>query len=303
MSVTVAGPVSTGRTRPDRCPGVLRPWPADDGGLVRVRVPGGRLSTSSLLALSAVAEEYGDARVRVTGRANLQLRGLPLSDGALPDEVVTAIEATGLLPSRAHDLARNVLTSPLTGLVGGLADLRPVTAALDELVLAEPALAALPGRFLFTLDDGRGDLSDRHRDLGLVALDHRTAQLRVGRSWGRAIDLSDAPTALVGLALLFLARRGTGPGAAWHVDELDRPLTNAEPAHRSHPEPVKAPRQARRADARRTDALPLPHGPVTGLPTLTHVAVTDDGIDPATAASWAARTTEVVITPWHGVLV
>ena len=134
------------RTRPDRCPGVLRPWSAEDGGLVRIRVPGGRVSSASLLALAAVAEEHGDARIRVTGRANLQLRGLPLADDALPDRVVTAIEDTGLLPSRAHDLARNVLTSPLTGLTGGRVDLRAVTTELDRLLLSEPALAGLPGR-------------------------------------------------------------------------------------------------------------------------------------------------------------
>lgn len=287
MSATYSGTVPTVRTRPDRCPGVLRPWPAADGGLVRIRVPGGRLRTASLLALSALAQEYGDARVHVTGRANLQLRGLPLTDGVLPERVVAAIEATGLLPSRAHDLARNVLTSPLTGLVGGRADLRPVTQWLDALILGEPALAALPGRFLFTLDDGRGDLADRHRDLGLVALDDRTARLRVGTAWGRAIDLADAPTALVGLALLFLDRRGTGPAAAWHVDELARPLVRGL----ATPSPGEP----------RTET-PLPYGPVAGLPDLTHVAVTDDGIDPATAIAWAGRTTEVVITPWHGVL-
>ncbi|KAA1426367.1 nitrite reductase [Nocardioides antri] len=271
------------RTRADRCPGVLRPWPAEDGGLARVRVPGGRLTASALAALAAVAHGYGDGRVRVTARANLQLRGLPLVDGVLPEEVVAAIEATGLLPSRAHDLARNVMVSPLTGLAGGRADLRPVAAGLDSLLLADPALAGLPGRFLFTLDDGRGDLADRHPDLGLVALDERTAQVRVGSTWGRVLDLADAPAALAGLALLFLDRRGSGPTAAWHVDELASALAAPQ-----DPAPGAVVRSG-----------PLPYGPVAGL---THVAVTD-GIDRATAAAWAARTPEVVITPWHGVLV
>jgi precorrin-3B synthase len=294
MSATYSG---TTRTRSDRCPGVLRPWPADDGGLVRIRVPGGRVPASALVALCAVAEEYGDARVRVTGRANVQLRGLPLVTGALPEAVVAAIEATGLLPSRTHDLARNVLVSPLTGLVGGLADLRPVTAALDARLLAEPALAALPGRFLFTLDDGRGDLADRHRDLGLVALDRRTARLRTGAAWGAVVPLDHAPAALIELALLFLDRRGSGPTAAWHVDELEGGL-DTPPAN----EGLVVGRVAASALREPRIETPLPYGPVAERPDLTHVEVGDAGIDAATAAAWAARTDEVVITPWHGVL-
>ena len=181
------------RTREDRCPGVLRPWPADDGALVRLRLIGGRITTASLAAIGDVATTYGDGDVHLTGRANLQLRALPVSDGALPAEVVEAIAATGLLPSRTHELARNVMVSPQTGLAGGRADLRPVAARLDDLLCATRELARLPGRFLFVLDDGRGDLVDRSLDLGLVALDAETGQLRLGsRAWGPVVALSEA---------------------------------------------------------------------------------------------------------------
>jgi precorrin-3B synthase len=221
----------TARSRPDRCPGVVHPWPADDGGLVRIRVPGGRVPTAALRALAVVAEEYGDGRIRVTGRANLQVRGMPLSPGGLlEDAALAALEATGLLPSRTHDRVRNVLVSPQTGLAGGRADLRPVLAALDALLLADTTLAGLPGRFLFTLDDGRGDLADKHLDLGLVALDSSTAQVRVGEQWGEVVTLADAPAALAALARAFLAARGTGPDAPWHVTELDLPLAPAAAA-------------------------------------------------------------------------
>ncbi|HVK26737.1 MAG TPA: nitrite reductase [Nocardioides sp.] len=271
------------RSRPDRCPGIVHPWPADDGGLVRIRVPGGQVSAVALRALAAVAEEYGDGRVRVTGRANLQLRAMPLdAGGRLAVPALEALEATGLLPSRDHDRVRNILASPQTGLAGGRADLRPLVTRLDALLLDDPALAGLPGRFLFTLDDGRGDLADRHRDLGLVALDAGTAQLRVGTGYGAVLDLRDAAESLAGLARDFLAARGTGPGAAWHVDELPAPLAPvvaAEPAG-----VVRAPG--------------LGYGPVPGGE---HVPVGDDGLDLPTIAGWSATT--VVVTPWHGVLI
>lgn len=271
------------RQRPDRCPGVFRPWPAEDGALVRVRVPGGQLAVGSLRALLAVAEEYGDGRVRVTGRANLQLRALPSVEGSLPHDVLAGIELSGLVPSRQHDLVRNVLASPQTGLVGGRADLRPVVIELDRLLRADDRLGDLPGRFLFTLDDGRGDLVHRHRDLGLVAIDRSSAQLRVGEWWGPVVDLTDAPAALVGLARRFLDVRGEGPTAAWHVDELGTPLV--EPVETR---PLVAPVET-----------PLPHGPVPGG---CHEPV-EQGITGAHVARWASVTDTVVVTPWHGVLV
>lgn len=285
MSATDSG---TRRTRPDRCPGVLRPWVADDGGLVRVRVPGGRVGSRALVALGRVAERYGDGRVHVTARANLQVRGLPLVDGALPDEVVAAVEATGLLPSRAHDLARNILCSPLTGVVGGLADLRPVVTGLDAAICGSPLLAGLPGRFLFVLDDGRGDVLDRQRDLGLVAVGSDAARVLVGRGSGEVVGLADAVAVLTGLAEEFVRERGTGPDAAWHVDELP---------------PGSTTRRATTDNSARHDRqLALPFGAVAGTG-LTHVAVGADGIDGTTIAAWAARSEEVVVTPWHGVLV
>lgn len=270
------------RSRPDRCPGIVHPWPAEDGGLVRIRVPGGRVPLASLEALTGVAVEYGDGRVRTTGRANLQLRAMPLEGDVLAAPALAALEATGLLPSRTHDRVRNVLASPQTGLAGGRADLRPVVAALDDLLLGDDLLAELPGRFLFTLDDGRGDLADRHKDLGLVALDATRAQLRVGEDYADVVALVDAAEALVALAHRFLSARGTGPAAAWHVDELTDPLV------------VPSTPQAG-ADVR---SAALPFGAVPGGE---HVAVGDDGLTPTTLAGWTAGL--VVITPWHGVLV
>lgn len=270
------------RSRPDRCPGIVHPWPADDGGLVRIRVPGGRVALSALRALAQVAATYGDGRVRVTGRANLQVRAMPLAGDRLADGALDALEATGLLPSRAHDRIRNVLASPQTGYAGGRADLRPVVTALDAVLLGDEALAGLPGRFLFTLDDGRGDLAERHKDLGLVALDARTAQLRVGEGWGEVVTLAGAADALAGLARDFLVARGTGPAAAWHVAELPAPVA-----------PLRDPRPG--ADVR---SEPLPFGPVPGGE---HVPVGDDGLSSADLAAWRAET--VVVTPWHGVLI
>jgi precorrin-3B synthase len=251
---------------------VLRPWPASDGSLLRLRLAGGRLPASSLRELLAVAARYGDGQVHVTGRANLQVRAFP----AVTEEIVAAIEATGLLPSRTHELARNLMASPQTGLAGGRADLRPVVAELDRLLCAAPALGALPGRFLFVLDDGRGDLLDRPVDLGIVVLDADSAQVRIGSSWGPVVPLEAAPATLVDLAHAFLAVRST----EWHVDELVEP-----PGVVVAPDP-RLPEQA----------PPLAFGQVAGG---SHVAAIDGVIDPALASYDG----DLIVTPWQGILV
>ena len=278
------------RARRDRCPGALRPWAADDGLLIRLRLIGGRLPVHSLSALCEVAERYGDGRVRVTVRANLQLRALPGQDGSLAPEVVDALRSTGLLPSRTHELVRNVMVSPGSGLWGGRADLRPVAAELDRALCSAPHRATLPGRFLFVLDDGRGDLQERTCDLGLTALDEGRAQLRIGDRWGPGVTLDEAPEVLVSLTDRFLERRGEGPSAAWHVTELSDPLTGFLPPDPRLPPP----------------ASPLPYGPVPGGGR--HVPVPDSGLDRPTVDALtedvrAAGHGTLVVTPWRGVLV
>lgn len=279
----------TPRTRGDLCPGVLRPWLADDGALVRLRVPGGRVSPASLAAVHEVAARYGDDEVHVTTRANLQLRALPIgTEGQLPAEVVDAIAATGLLPDPGHELVRNILTSPLTGLVGGRVDLRPVTDRLDAGLCADPRLAGLSGRFLFVLDDGRGDLLERSCDLGLVAVDPGAVQLRVGERWSQVVPLAQAAARLVELARAFVRARGTRPDAPWHVRELSSRL--ADPC----PDDVRLP----------SPAEPLPYGPVPGAAgRIDHVEAPGGVLDrDLISRLTGGRTTELIVTPWRGVL-
>lgn len=289
--VRVSG--NTPRDRADMCPGALRPWQADDGLLVRLRLIGGQIPVTALERLLDVSARFGDGQIHLTRRANLQLRAMPGADGMLTESALAAVESTGLLPTRSHELVRNILVSPQTGLAGGRADLRAVAGQLDRLLCADPALARLPGRFLFTLDDGRGDLIDRltgqgrrGTDLGLAALDGTLAQLRIGNGWGDVVTLDDAACRLADLATQFVTARGAGPDAPWHVRELSAPLvTTAAPDPRL---PQAAP--------------PLPFGAVAGG---VHEHVPDGVLTPerARALIAASRTPALVVTPWHGILV
>ncbi len=261
---------------------MLRPWPADDGLLVRLRLIGGHVTATQLTDLVGVAERYGDGRIHVTSRANLQLRAFPGTDGHLDEAALLALESTGLLPTRTHELMRNVMISPRTGIAGGRADLTPLGRDLDARLCADPALAHVPGKFLFVLDDGRGDLLNHTCDLGLVALDDTTAQLRIGDGWGEIVDLNDASTTLVELTVRFLQIRGTGPTAAWHVQECATPLADAHRPDPRLPTPID----------------PLPYGDVPGG---RHVEVPATGLDRAAIDTLTADSDRLIVTPWRGI--
>jgi len=176
--------------------------------------------------------------------------------------------------------------SPQTGHAGGRVDLRPVAHRLDALLCADPRLARIPGRFLFTLDDGRGDLIDRSTDAGLVALSDTEAQLRVGEGWGAVLDIVDAAEQLAELARAFQAARGDGPDAPWHIRELPGP---PPPVLRVHPADARLP----------APSGPLPYGPVPGG---THVQVPDGVLTPTHGRSLLEHP-ELVVTPWQGVFI
>lgn len=277
---------------------MLRPWIAEDGAIVRLRLIGGALSTAALDAIVDIADDFGDGEVLLTKRTNLQLRGIAHEDGAVSPDLVEAITAAGLLPSPTHELIRNIMVSPLTGLSGGQIDLRPVAHELDRLLCAEPAFTDLAGRFLFVLDDGRGDVADRSFDLGLMAVDDAHVQLRVGTAWGLVVELGAAAETLVVHAKRFLdaAAEATPDGgvAPWHVDELPGGGQSLLGIHFA------------RDGRTHVSSLPVPHGIISAGDgrRIEHFAVMDGILHRDLVDDVLTRAgTEVVVTPWRSLLI
>ncbi|WP_327048397.1 precorrin-3B synthase [Microbispora sp. NBC_01189] len=155
----------SGRAARDACPGALQVHAAADGALARVRVPGGGLAVGALRELADCACELGGGVVELTSRANVQVRGL-----ADPPAFAARMATAGLLPSATHERVRNIVASPLSGRSAtAVLDVRPLVADLDAALCGRPALAGLPGRFLFALDDGTGDVLGLGADVTLAA--------------------------------------------------------------------------------------------------------------------------------------
>ncbi len=187
---------------------------AADGGLARVRLPGGLLSVGQLGVLRQAAAELGDGQLELTSRGNVQVRGLS-ADG--PRELSDRLYDAGLLPSITHERVRNILASPLSGLDSqSRYDVLPVAAEVDRALCARRRLAELPGRFLFALDDGRGDLAGARADVLVRALDDREAVLTLG-TLGVRVDWSDAAEVMIAAAKAFLKVRS---GREWRISEV-----------------------------------------------------------------------------------
>jgi precorrin-3B synthase len=187
----------------DACPGILDLHEARDGLVARIRLPGGYASGARLLSLAALAARFGDGRVDLTARGNVQIRGIQ-PDAA--DGMAQRAAAAGLMPSPAHDRARNITASPLGGLAGH-PDLRGMVRALDRAIRADSGLAALPGRFLFSLDDGTGHAGIGGCDVGL-RLDSGAAELvMAGRLTGLRGTAAAGIRRAAAAAQAFLDRR------------------------------------------------------------------------------------------------
>jgi precorrin-3B synthase len=176
---------------------------AADGAQVRVRLPGGSITSAQLATLSGVSSEFGSGTLELTARGNVQVR--TITDVTA---VAEAIASVGLLRSPTHERVRNIVASPLSGRAGGRADVRAWVGELDAAICAEPRLAELGGRFWFSLDDGRADVSGLGAGVGVHVLDDGVALLLAGRDSGVRLAVGDIAQSLVALALRFIEVRG-----------------------------------------------------------------------------------------------
>ncbi|MCA7953063.1 precorrin-3B synthase [Burkholderia seminalis] len=178
--------------RPSACPGLVRVVAAADGGLCRIKLPGGRLDAHQARAIAAAARAYGSGAIDATNRANLQLRGI--RDGAA-DALTRALLEAGLGPrvdaaARAiHEIAalaasddvRNLLLSPLAGHdPAALVDSRALAMPLLDMLAGEPRRGELSPKFSIQLDGGEAVAAlDHPHDIWLAAWRRADGAVRV----------------------------------------------------------------------------------------------------------------------------
>jgi precorrin-3B synthase len=163
--------------------------PAGDGLLVRVRLPGGRLTAAQLLGCADLTERTGQP-LELTSRANLQLRGLDAPGAARAAEVLVGLGLVAEPP--AVDAHRNVLASPTAGLdADEVLDVGPLVHEVASRLAATPDLHPKFGVLL----DGGGSvhLRERRHPLALGAVTAADGQVWFQASVGRPLGL-DVPS-------------------------------------------------------------------------------------------------------------
>jgi ferredoxin-nitrite reductase len=155
-------------------------YPQKQGGdafMLRVKVPGGRLTAEQAEVIGAITDEHargpapdpvwGDAYCDITTRQDIQLHWLKI--GAVPG-VWRRLEASGLTTVQAcGDSARNVLCCPVSGLdADEVLDAYPVAAAISDYFTGNRDYANLPRKFKLSATGCREDCAQAEiNDIGL----------------------------------------------------------------------------------------------------------------------------------------
>jgi ferredoxin-nitrite reductase len=157
--------------------GLFHVAPNQDSFMLRLRIPGGILSTHQLRGLGQLAEEHGSGRLDLTTRSNLQIREFKPRDIV---RVLDSIQALGLTSrGSGADNIRNVTASPLTGLdPQELIDVSGLVLAMQAYITNSPEMYRLPRKFNVAFDSGGSisSLADTN-DIGFVA-----ARIKEGNS-------------------------------------------------------------------------------------------------------------------------
>lgn len=176
-----------------------------DGWVVRLRAHGGRLTQHQAAGIAAAAQAHGNGLIDLTGRANLQLRGVtPDSHGPL----IADLRALGLIDADiAAETRRNIIVTPFAR-----AKTDTLAAALATALASSNLI--LPAKFGFAVDTGAQRLlADTPADIRVERDTQGGLILRAdGMATGAQVTARNAPQAAVALAAWFLSQGGAVGG-------------------------------------------------------------------------------------------
>jgi len=217
------------------CPSALRPMLSGDGLVVRLRPRGGRLSSAQAAGIAELSERYGSGLIDLTGRANLQIRGVvEQSHGPL----IEGLDRLGLVDAElCSETQRNILVSPFWN---EGEDIQLLAAELERALAKRPL--GLPEKFGFAVDCGESRVLaqasadiriERGSDAGLIVRAD-------GASLGRSVARGEAIEAVLSLCEWFVASEGVKNGRGRMATHLSTTALPDAFAGQAAPAPMAA---------------------------------------------------------------
>lgn len=201
------------------CPGTLRPMETGDGWLVRLYPPAGTMTPDDLAVVAALATRHGNDQIEVSGRGNLQLRGVTAETHPA---LVEALLAASLVDESPGDgPSRLVLASPLAGWAAD--DHLDAAALARETEAAGRAVAGLPAKISVVVDGGGACTLDAFAcDLRLRALAPDAVAIGLADThWYGPVAPADAPRLATALLDAFAERHRHAPERPRRMRDLD----------------------------------------------------------------------------------
>ena len=143
----------------------------DEFFMMRIRIPGGRMTTEQLRAVAWASERHGRDVADVTDRQNIQLHWIRIED--VP-AIWERLEASGLSTQEAcGDTPRVMLGCPLAGIdANEILDATPYLVETERRYVADPSFSNLPRKYKTSIAGCRQQCAQHEiNDVSFVGVD------------------------------------------------------------------------------------------------------------------------------------
>ncbi|MGW6456757.1 nitrite/sulfite reductase [Streptomyces sp. NPDC055078] len=197
---------------------ILEPEELDDEYfMLRVRIDGGRLTTTQLRVIGEISQEFARGTADITDRQNVQYHWIRIED--MP-EIWRRLEAVGLSTTEAcGDTPRVILGSPVAGIAEDeIIDGSPAVDEIQRRIIGNPAFSNLPRKFKSAISGSPLlDVAHEINDISFVGVNHPelgpgfdlwvggglSTNPKLGVRLGAWVPLDDVPDVYEGVISIF----------------------------------------------------------------------------------------------------